>query len=64
MPTITIETITGRTQAQRDALAVDVTEAVVKNYGVTPEQVVIRFTERDPDMQYRGGKTFRIIKGL
>jgi 4-oxalocrotonate tautomerase len=41
MPLVTVKAIEGRTIEQKRGLVKDITEAVVKNYGVKPESVTI-----------------------
>ncbi len=41
MPMVTVEAFEGRTVEQKRSLVKDITEAVVKNFKVTPEDVHI-----------------------
>lgn len=58
MPLITVKAIEGRTIEQKRGLAKDITEAVVKHFGVKPEAVVIDFIEYRTENIAEAGKLF------
>jgi len=58
MPLVTVKVIKGRTVEQKRGLAKDVTEAVVKNFGVPPEAVMIDIVEYNKEDLSQGGKLF------
>ena len=45
MPYVTVKAIEGRTIEQKRGMVKDITEAVVKNFGVEPEMVTIDIIE-------------------
>lgn len=61
MPRITIEWIEGRSKEQRQKIVEDITNSLVKNDNLQPEQVTIVFRENSPEMQYKGGKNYKPI---
>lgn len=58
MPLITVKAIEGRTVEQKRGLAKDITEAVVKNFGVSPEKVMIDIVEYSKENLAQAGKLF------
>jgi 4-oxalocrotonate tautomerase len=56
MPLVTIKIIQGRTKEQKKGMAVDVTNAIVKNVGCPPEAVQIDIVEMKEDSFAVGGK--------
>lgn len=61
MPRIIVEWIIGRTKEQRDRVAQDITDTVVKNAMVRPDQVTILFRENPAELQYKGGQSYKPI---
>ncbi len=58
MPEIVVYLAEGRPQEAKKALMKDITEAVVKNFGVNPEMVVVQLVESPKDSKSRGGIPF------
>ncbi len=58
MPEIVIHLAEGRAPESKRALMKDITDAVVKNFGVDPEVVVIQLVELKKSDKMRGGKLF------
>ncbi len=58
MPLITIKAITGRTLEQKRNLVKDITDAVVKDFKVKPEQVHIDIIEYSKENMCHSGKLF------
>jgi 4-oxalocrotonate tautomerase len=58
MPEVYIYANKGRTPEQKRGLLVDMTEAVVKNFGVKKEDVVVTIVENDPANKAKGGIPF------
>ena len=58
MPEIIVHAVEGRSFEQKRALMKDITDAVVKNLGVAPEQVVISIIETPKTNKSRGGVPF------
>jgi 4-oxalocrotonate tautomerase len=58
MPEILIHIAEGRTKAAKQALMKDITDAVVKHFGVAPERVVVQIVESSKDDKSRGGVPF------
>ena len=58
MPEIVVYATTGRTQDQKRALCKDITDAVVKNYKVPVEAVVITLVETPKTDKAKGGVLF------
>lgn len=58
MPLITVKAIEGRTIEQKRGLAKDITEAVVKNFNVKPEAVMIDIVEYSKENLAEAGKLF------
>jgi 4-oxalocrotonate tautomerase len=56
MPVIHVELWEGRPQAVRDALAADISAAVVKHLEIPPEYLTLIFTEVAKSDWYVGGK--------
>ena len=51
MPEVVIYILEGRTLDQKRGLVKDITEAVVKNAGTTPEQVTVSLVETAKDLE-------------
>lgn len=58
MPEILVHIAEGRTAEAKKALMKDITDAVVKNFGVPPERVVVQIVESPKDSKSRGGVPF------
>ena len=55
MPEIVVYAVEGRTADAKKALMKDITDAVVRNFGVPPERVVVQIVESARDSKARGG---------
>ena len=58
MPEILVHIVEGRSVAAKKALMKDITEAVVKNFNVPPDRVVVQIVESPRDSKSRGGVPF------
>ncbi|RYE11377.1 MAG: 4-oxalocrotonate tautomerase [Hyphomicrobiales bacterium] len=58
MPEILVHIAEGRTPESKKALMKDITDAVVKNFGVAAERVVVQIVESSKDNKSRGGVPF------
>ncbi|MET0219472.1 MAG: tautomerase family protein [Tardiphaga sp.] len=58
MPEITINLAAGRTDEQKKGMMLDITQALVKNLGVTADAVVIQINEAQLNNKMKGGETF------
>jgi 4-oxalocrotonate tautomerase len=58
MPEVVIYAIGGRSQDQKRGLCKDVTEAVMKNYGVPADAVVVTLVETPKTDKAKGGVLF------
>ena len=58
MPEVVVYALEGRTVDQKRGLVKDITNAVVKNYGVPAEAVVITVVESTKENKAKGGKLF------
>lgn len=58
MPEIIVYAVEGRSAEQKKALMADITEAVVRNYGVPADRVVVQIVESRRDSKARGGVPF------
>ncbi len=58
MPEVYVHMVEGRTVDQKRQLARDITDAVVKNLNVLPDQVVVAFQEVRADSKAKGGVLF------
>lgn len=58
MPEILVHVVEGRSSAAKKALMKDITDAVVKHFGVSPERVVVQIVESPRDSKSRGGVPF------
>lgn len=58
MPEIVVYLVEGRAKEAKKALMKDITDAVVKNFGVNPEMVVVQIVESPKDSKSRGGIPF------
>ena len=58
MPEIYVHAVKGRTLDQKRALVKDITDAVVKNFEVNPEAVVVQIVEAKKTDKMKGGLLF------
>jgi 4-oxalocrotonate tautomerase len=58
MPEVYIHAIAGRTKEQKRALIKDITNAVVKNFDVTADAVLVEIIETSRDNKAKGGVLF------
>jgi 4-oxalocrotonate tautomerase len=58
MPEIYVYAVEGRTLDQKRALVKDITDAVVKNFKVKPEAVMVQIMESAKDSKAKGGFLF------
>jgi 4-oxalocrotonate tautomerase len=58
MPEVYVHAVKGRSMEQKKALIKDITEAVVKNFSVPAEAVVIEIVESEPTSKAKGGVLF------
>jgi 4-oxalocrotonate tautomerase len=58
MPEITVSMAAGRTEDQKAGMMRDITQALVKNLGVSADDVVIQINEAPLAHKMKGGKTF------
>ena len=58
MPEIHVFAAEGRTQDQKRQLMKDITDAVVRNFGVPPEVVIVQIIEAPKTSKSRGGVPF------
>jgi 4-oxalocrotonate tautomerase len=58
MPEVYVHAVEGRTKEQKKALIQDITHAVVKNFGVTADAVLVEIVESSRDNKAKGGVLF------
>jgi 4-oxalocrotonate tautomerase len=58
MPEIYVHAVEGRTLDQKRALVRDITEAVVKNFNVTADSVMVQIVESPKENKAKGGVLF------
>ena len=58
MPEVYVHAIEGQTKDQKRALIKDITDAVVKNFGVTADAVLVEILESSRDNKAKGGVLF------
>ena len=58
MPEVYVHAVEGRTKAQKKALIQDITNAVVKNFGVAADAVLVEIVESSRDNKAKGGVLF------
>jgi 4-oxalocrotonate tautomerase len=58
MPEIMVFAAVGRTTEQKRGLAKDLTEAMVRNFGVPAESVTVQIVESALDSKAKGGVLF------
>jgi 4-oxalocrotonate tautomerase len=58
MPEVIVYLAEGRAREAKRALMKDITDAVVKNFGVSPEAVVVQIVESSKENKSKGGVPF------
>ncbi|MGB7258708.1 MAG: 2-hydroxymuconate tautomerase [Pseudolabrys sp.] len=58
MPEVTVNLAAGRTDEQKKALMLEITNAVVKNCNVPADAVVVQINETTLNNKMKGGLTF------
>ena len=58
MPEVQVSMAAGRSDEQKKAMMLDITQALVKNLGVDPEAVTVQIVEAKLTDKMKGGKTF------
>jgi len=58
MPEVIVYAAEGRSFEQKKGLLQDITSAVVKNFGVDPDQVVVQIVEAPLALKAKGGILF------
>lgn len=58
MPEILVHIVEGRSAEAKRALMRDITDAVVRNFAVPPERVVVQIVESPRNSKSRGGVPF------
>ena len=58
MPEVYIHAVEGRSKDQKRALIKDITDAVVKNFGVGADAVLVEIIETSRDNKAKGGGLF------
>ena len=58
MPEVYVHAVKGRTPEQKRALMKDITDAVVRNFSVPIDAVVVAIVESDPSSKAKGGVPF------
>jgi 4-oxalocrotonate tautomerase len=58
MPEVIVHAVSGRSAEQKKALMSAITQAVVDNFGVGAEHVVVQIVESAPDSKSKGGIPF------
>ena len=58
MPEVFIYAIEGRTLDQKRGLVKDITDAVVRNFNVTADAVMVQIVESPKTSKAKGGKLF------
>jgi 4-oxalocrotonate tautomerase len=58
MPEVYIHAVVGRTLEQKRALVKDITAAVVKNFDVPADAVLVQIVESSKDNKAKGGVLF------
>lgn len=58
MPEVYVHAVEGRTTEQKKALIQDITNAVVKNFGVNRDAVLVEIVETSRDNKAKGGVLF------
>jgi len=58
MPLVTVKAVEGKTIEQKRGLVKDITEAVVKNFKVEPESVLVDIVDLSRENIAKAGKLF------
>ena len=58
MPEVYVYAVEGRSLDQKRGLVRDITEAVVRNFGVAPENVMVQIMETPKTSKAKGGVLF------
>ncbi len=58
MPEVYVHAVEGRSLDQKRALVQDITAAVVKNFGVAPDAVLVQIVESAKENKAKGGVLF------
>jgi 4-oxalocrotonate tautomerase len=58
MPEVYVHAVKGRTLEQKRALVRDITDAVVRNFSVPVDAVVVEIVETEPHSKAKGGVLF------
>jgi 4-oxalocrotonate tautomerase len=58
MPEVYVHAVKGRSLEQKRALVKDITDAVVKNFSVPIEAVMVEIVESEPSAKAKGGVLF------
>jgi 4-oxalocrotonate tautomerase len=58
MPEVYVHAVEGRTLEQKRALVKEITDAVVRNFNVKPEAVMVEIMESAKDCKAKGGFLF------
>ena len=58
MPEVYVHAVKGRTPEQKKALVKDITDAVVKNFKVKAEAVMVQIMESSKESKAKGGFLF------
>ena len=58
MPEVYVHAVEGRTLDQKRALVKDITDAVVKNFSVPADAVVVTLVETEKQAKMKGGVLF------
>jgi 4-oxalocrotonate tautomerase len=58
MPEVVVYALGGRSLEQKRGLMKDITDAVVKNFSVPPEAVVVTLVETEKQAKMKGGVLF------
>ena len=58
MPEVYVHAVEGRSLDQKRALVKDITAAVVKNFGVTADAVLVQIVESAKENKAKGGVLF------
>ncbi|GAA0327485.1 hypothetical protein GCM10009087_42150 [Sphingomonas oligophenolica] len=60
MPEIIVYAVKGRSTEAKHALMSDITDAVVKNFGVHPDLVTVQIVEAEADLKSKGGIPYSV----
>ena len=58
MPEVYVHVVRGRSHEQKRALIKDITDAVVRNFAVPADAVLVEIVEADPALKAKGGVLF------